>query len=715
VGIIKEYCRREGAMMTRRSLFLLLLFSLIGIAAWADPTDEDYTRLARISYLEGRVSYQHIADVEWSAASINLPLEPGDRIYTGPEGRAEIEFDDGSIYRLAKNTDVEILSLKEDLIQVRVMVGLSTLMVSNETDFEVDTPAAAFNTLRQGVYRFDINDDGVTIAIVRKGKLEAANNHFSRRIESGEMLNVESDDTGNPDFARYERRDEWDEWNDRRNADLNAYADSTHVPDNVYIGSSDLQRYGRWVQIDTYGNAWVPDYVDVAWTPYSVGRWCYRPMYGWTWISYEPWGWLPYHYGRWYYSSVYGWCWIPGPSYSFGFWSPGLVAFYSGPGWISWCPLGPGDYYEINNYHYNHRTFVQVVDQMRRLHSRAPGDLLNRDHRGAFHTISTDRFRNGELGNRGRNEEWVNVDRPWSHGNLVRDRLNVQPTTTSFRAVPGSQPVQPARTERMRPAVVRTNPGENLRGQGQFTRITNPQIPSLTPRAARPQNEQRGADSGNHAKPDARVTEAPQNGRSIPSAQNPAGNASGEQGGRRTTVFGLPATPRNNQVNSGAGANSPGATPNPSATPENNAPAVQRNGRVWRYDGRPPQQDQTQQAPPEDSPRSEDRVITNRNEPHSSGEVRPNNDAPAAKSTPHANPNAIFNAPRVTAPSSEKKHVTRSETAPSSRRGDGGDRSSSSTSSSTGKSSDGGNSKQDNSGSQKSSERGASNDGGGRK
>jgi hypothetical protein len=695
-------------MMTRRFFFLVLSFSLIGIAAWANPNEDDYTRLARLSYLEGHVSYQHIADVEWAAGSINLPLEPGDRVYTGPDGKAEIEFDDGSIYRLAQNTDVEILSLKDDLIQLRVLVGLSTLMVSSDTDFEINTPAAAFNPLRKGVYRFDINEDGVTIVIVRKGKLEAANNHFSRRIESGELLNVESEETGNPDFARYDRRDEWDEWNDRRNADLNAYADTSYVPDNVYIGVSELQRYGRWVQIDTYGNAWVPEYADVSWSPYSAGRWCYRPMYGWTWISYEPWGWLPYHYGRWYHSSVYGWCWIPGPAYSFGFWSPGLVAFYNGPGWISWCPLGPGDYYDFNNYHYNHRSYVQVLDQMRRLHARAPGDLFHRDERGAFHTVSTDRFRNGGLGNRGRSSDWENVDRPWSHGNLVRDRLNVQPTPASFRAVPDAQPIQPARTSRALPSVVRTSPGTNLRGQGQFSRITNPQIPSLPPRSVRQQNEQRDADSGNAARPNVRVIEAPQSDRTAPGAQNPVGNKPVDQGGRRSGWSGYS---RSNQGNSGAGANS-----GPAATPENSAPATKRNGPVWRYDGRPPQQEQTQPPAPEATPRTEDRVITNRNEPHANGESKSNNDGSVIRNNPRTNTNPIFNAPRESTPSTERNRGARTDSAPSSNNS-GGDRSSSAgrSSDSGNTKQDSGNSKQDSGGSQKSSERGGSSDGGGRK
>src|SRR5439155_500006 len=83
-------------------------------------------------------------------------------------------------------------------------------------------------------------------------------------------------------------------------------------------------RYGRWVAVDEYGPAWVPLNVDAGWSPYWVGRWVYRPFWGWTWVSYEPWGWVPYHYGRWHFRSNLGWCWLPGPSLGFHFWSPGL-------------------------------------------------------------------------------------------------------------------------------------------------------------------------------------------------------------------------------------------------------------------------------------------------------------------------------------------------------------------------------------------------------
>lgn len=462
--------------MFRRFSLLLLCFGMtccVGLAG----SDDDYFRIARLSYIDGHVSFQHTNEVDWTAASINMALQPGDRIYTGNDGRAEVEFDDGSVYRLAEKTDVEILSLKENLIQIRVLLGLSTLTVRSGINFEVDTPAAAFSTLRKGVYRFDVVESGDTDAIVRKGMLEAANKQFSRQVESGELLHMIPGDSGSPALSRYDRRDDWDDWNDRRNADMLAYSSRNYLPDNVYMGVAELDTYGHWLTVESYGPAWVPYYVGPSWSPYWEGRWCYRPFWGWTWVSYEPWGWLPYHYGRWYHSLSFGWCWLPGPSFAFNFWSPGLVRFYNGPGWVSWCPLGPRDYYNVNNYHFN-RTYAYQLNDLRTLHTRAPQDLVNRDVPGAFRTVQRDQFVGGSFGGRTRIDQAGHIDQPWSRGQMVTDRLPVQPTARSFAPAPDRSVMRPA-VESNQPVVVRSEPSVRTIPRDRMVRITNENVAPL--------------------------------------------------------------------------------------------------------------------------------------------------------------------------------------------------------------------------------------------
>ncbi len=478
--------------MARRCFIWVLSLALTTVTGLAGSKYD--SRIARLSLIEGHVSFQHSQDVEWSAASINMALQPSDRLYTGEDGRAEIQFDDGSVLRLAEKTDVEILSLREDFIQLRILVGLSTLTVQSSIGFEINTPAAAFNTIRNGVYRFDVQENGDTDAIVRKGLLDAANNHFSRRIESGELLHVIPEEKGTPALSRYDTRDEWDEWNDRRNADLMAYESRKYLPSYANIGVRELDRYGRWMVAEEYGPAWVPTYITPGWSPYWQGRWCYRPFWGWTWVSYEPWGWLPYHYGRWHFSINLGWCWIPGASFGFHFWSPGLVRFYHGPGWVSWCPLGPRDYYNVNNYFYN-TTYAYQLNDLRLLQRRGPEDLANRNVPGAFRTAGIEQFRNGSFGPERHGLTTEAVGRPWISGRLLTGQPNVEPTSRSYSPLPERQGTPPSlRLER--PVVVRTEPGVEDGLRNRFSRITNPSIAPI-PRIRPPENaaEQESRDS----------------------------------------------------------------------------------------------------------------------------------------------------------------------------------------------------------------------------
>jgi len=453
--------------MARKLILVILALSLCSFLAMAQS--KEYYRIARLSYLEGKVSFQHTDEVDWTAASINMALQPGDRIYTGDNGRAEIEFDDGSILRLAEKADVEILTMKEQLIQMKVLIGLCSLTNRSNVQFEIDTPAAAFTASEKGSYRFDIAENGDSDGIVRKGSLEVANNHFSRRIGSGEVLHVSAAEGSNEVLARYDQRDAWDEWNDRRNADAIVSESRKYIADTVYYGVSDLDRYGSWMTVDGYGPAWVPR-VSMGWSPYWEGRWQYRPLWGWTWVSYEPWGWLPYHYGRWTNAGSIGWCWIPGPSFGFHFWSPGLVRFYRGDNWVSWLPLGPGDYYDVNNYYFNfyNRGNLYYLNELRLMQRRGPDDLVNRLHPGAFRSVRTDVFANGSLGAR---VEQVRIQDPRQSGRVVTGNLDVRPTAHSYAPAPDRASVRP--NINSRPVVVRTNPDFRTRGD-RYVAVTNP-------------------------------------------------------------------------------------------------------------------------------------------------------------------------------------------------------------------------------------------------
>ncbi len=132
--------------------------------------------------------------------------------------------------------------------------------------------------------------------------------------------------------------DDWndeDDWYDRQSYD--GYDSYRGQAPSIDVGFfyGELSPYGEWVRHPYYGWVWFPRHVHAGWRPYSVGRWV-ESDYGWTWVSYEPFGWATYHYGRWAWDRWVGWLWVPGTD-----WAPAWVAWQQGNGYIGWAPLPP--------------------------------------------------------------------------------------------------------------------------------------------------------------------------------------------------------------------------------------------------------------------------------------------------------------------------------------------------------------------------------------
>src|SRR5262249_59266520 len=68
---------------------------------------------------------------------------------------------------------------------------------------------------------------------------------------------------------------------------------------------------------------------------YWDGEWVWTD-YGWTWVSYDPWGDLPCHYGSWTVVDSYGWAWVPGTV-----WAPAWVTWAWTSDSVGWAPVPP--------------------------------------------------------------------------------------------------------------------------------------------------------------------------------------------------------------------------------------------------------------------------------------------------------------------------------------------------------------------------------------
>ncbi len=324
-----------------------------------DP-DSAQHGVARLSLMNGAVSMAHGNDGEMAGAVVNAPLVTEDRVLTGTNGRAEVQFDAFNLVRLAPATEVRMGDLQYKHYQVQVAQGLITFRVlrDNESQVEISTPTVSVHPLRQGTYRISVDAQGLTEITVRAGEAEVASPTGSEPLRAGQIM-MSRGSINDPEFktGSASAPDEWDRWNADRDRPFEAALNgdiSRNVSPDIY-GTENLDQYGTWTNDPTYGNVWVPNQ-GADWAPYQDGRWSDVDYYGWTWVSYEPWGWAPYHYGRWF-RGGHGWAWYPGVYGRPYYWSPALVGFFGwgspgfgvsfgfGFGNVGWVPLAPYEVY----------------------------------------------------------------------------------------------------------------------------------------------------------------------------------------------------------------------------------------------------------------------------------------------------------------------------------------------------------------------------------
>jgi hypothetical protein len=330
---------------------LLLCSAGLNRAVAQDNPDQDDppSRVARLSYMEGSVSFQPGGETEWVEAVRNRPMTTGDQIWADRDSRAELELGSAKI-DLSSNTGVSILNLDDRTVQIQLSSGSINVRVrrmDRDDIFEIDTPNQAFSVYQPGRYRVEASEDGTyTVVSIREGEGESTGNGETYTVSAGQRatfegtdrLNAQVEDLGNPDDF-----DNWSYARDRRYDDARS---SRYVSRDV-VGYEDLDDSGDWRPAPGYGDVWFPR-VAADWAPYREGHWAWVDPWGWTWVDDEPWGYAPFHYGRW--LSVEGrWGWVPGPMTVAPVYAPALVVFVGGGGGfggnVGWFPLGPREVY----------------------------------------------------------------------------------------------------------------------------------------------------------------------------------------------------------------------------------------------------------------------------------------------------------------------------------------------------------------------------------
>jgi hypothetical protein len=549
------------------------------------------TGVARVSLIHGDVSTQRGDSGDWATAVLNAPIVSGDRVSTGDNSRTELQLDYANILRIDERTQANITGLDRTQIQIQLARGLANYSVlkDSEADVEIDAPNLSVHPRRgDGSYRITVYSDDQAEVLVRRGEADISTPQGSTHVVSGQSIMVRG--SGNDTqykLADARARDDFDRWNsDRDNTIRNAQSWSR--TNRYYVGSEDLDTYGRWRDVPDYGQVWQPAAAS-DWAPYRDGRWVWEPYWGWTWVSYEPWGWAPYHYGRWFMYQN-SWVWWPGQSYGYRHyrpvWAPAYVSFFGfgsgigfgasfGFGSVGWLPIGPCDgfypwwggyrsrfnvvnIYNVHNvYNYNYRN--GGIPPLRRgtTYSNVRLASFNDRVRRGISTVGANEF------GRGRFRAQPVSSQMFRNGRLVAGNLPVVPNRESLlagqrRAVPptvgrGSQPerffsnnrnrqVQTPRSFDREAADVRSS----IQRDGRFTPIVGNQRSNAGDGNARSLTQGRNGQNLGFSKPSA----------GLPADRSNQGSSQG-QGANQTWRRLGPPVQRPNGSGAGTGLSNP--------------------------------------------------------------------------------------------------------------------------------------------------------------
>ena len=346
---------------------------------------------ARVDRLDGDVGIARQTGTQtqpyqgWSQATVNAPVSLGDRIYVKDGSKAAIAFSSRNYARLNPRTSLDVVSLTQRHTQLALREGACVFdlgALASDEVFEIGTPNGAVNFTQPGLYQVGIDDGGDTVVSVLSGLAHVAGLAGSGDVNKGQLITMAAAEAAeavvselSPTVAgtivndyysyRYPRT------YDGRYADYRTYEqdpyyyDETYrrsvshqyIPDDTEIaGLEDLDDYGDWEDVPSYGHCWHPRGPSADWAPYRDGYWSNNYAVGLTWVSNEHWGWAPYHYGRWAHVNQ-NWYWVPAEAVRQPVYAPALVAFVPlpRPDEVGWVPLGPGDPYVPRYYDQEYR------------------------------------------------------------------------------------------------------------------------------------------------------------------------------------------------------------------------------------------------------------------------------------------------------------------------------------------------------------------------
>src|SRR5579871_3623232 len=210
---------------SKRVVFAAVCAAAMVAAASASAQDNDPPPEAgRISYISGNVSIQPVTSDDWGQAYPNLPVGPGDRIFTDSDGRAVIQV--GQTYvRIGQNSDVTLVDASAFNINFGVGQGsihLHSFGLWPRQLLDVSTPNGNAEFGNSGDLRIDVMPtDGATV-FTNLGQFAdiTAAGEYRQELGYGQSLELAGSNPVYPQWLAPAGPDDLDGWSQQRDRQL---------------------------------------------------------------------------------------------------------------------------------------------------------------------------------------------------------------------------------------------------------------------------------------------------------------------------------------------------------------------------------------------------------------------------------------------------------------------------------------------------------------
>jgi hypothetical protein len=292
-------------------------------------------RAVRLSTVEGQVRILQSGQFVTEQAEPNTPLFDGFGVQTGDDGRAELQFPDGTVGRIPPDSSLSLDGLQQGAGDFVLDHGMAyfELRGGERVRFGGYTATSA----GAAVLRVKLDEAPGEIAVFDGTIHVDGPDGITADLHGGQSVRIAPKDSM-LNVADLIEPDSWDAWNSDRDQALTSAASSAtpaskSMDDAANPAWGDLNQNGNWYDVPGEGYVWSPyDASNGSWDPYGSGYWMNSPGYGYTWISGYSWGYLPYQCGLWNWYSGFGWGWAPG----------GCTPWWGGGSWIFNVGRGPG-------------------------------------------------------------------------------------------------------------------------------------------------------------------------------------------------------------------------------------------------------------------------------------------------------------------------------------------------------------------------------------